>query len=41
MCRHALPALPFSIALGVAFYFLAMALLEPYASQLFMRGTLY
>ena len=32
--RHALPALPFSIFLGVAFYFLARFSLEPFVLRL-------
>ena len=35
--RKALPALPISIALGVAFYFLARALLEPFVLPLSMH----
>jgi presenilin 1 len=35
--RKALPALPISIALGVTFYFLARALLEPFLMPLSMH----
>jgi presenilin 1 len=34
LSRKALPALPFSIALGVAFYFLARLVLEPFVVPL-------
>ncbi|KVI12163.1 presenilin-like protein At1g08700 [Cynara cardunculus var. scolymus] len=30
VCRHALPALPISIALGIMFYFLTRVLMEPF-----------
>ena len=32
--KHALPALPFSIFLGVAFYFLARFALEPFVLRM-------
>ena len=39
--RRALPALPFSIALGVVFYFLTRIVLEPYVVTLVTAGTYY
>ena len=37
LARRALPALPFSIALGAAFYFLTRLALEPFLVPLMMH----
>ena len=39
--QKALPALPFSIALGVAFYFLARLLLEPFLVPMVVNGLYF
>ena len=39
--QRALPALPFSIALGVTFYFLTRLVLEPYIVPLATTATFF